>query len=102
MQSFSFKGKSYQLDPFGFLIDPDEWDENFAIGMAPKLGMHKALSEMHWVVIRFIRMSFQRTGRCPFVFETCKGNGLTSSELKNLFLIGCQRVAVKISGLRVM
>ena len=99
MQSFSFKDKIYDLDDSGFLINSDEWDEDFAIGMAPKLGITAGLSSAHWAVILFIRESFQRTGRCPFVFETCKGNGLTSSELKDLFPRGYMRGACLLAGI---
>ena len=99
MQRLSFNDEIYDLDEWGFLINSDEWDEDFAIGMAPKLGIPAGLSVAHWEVILFIRESFQRTGRCPFVFETCKGNGLTSFELRNLFPIGYLRGACLLAGI---
>ncbi len=99
MQTFSFKNKIYDLDGSGFLINPDEWDEDFAIGMAPKLGITNGLSSAHWAVVLFIRESFHQTGKCPFVFETCKDTGLTSSELMYLFPSGYLRGACLLSGI---
>ncbi|MBC2715881.1 MAG: TusE/DsrC/DsvC family sulfur relay protein [Desulfobacteraceae bacterium] len=99
MQTFSFKDKVYNLGAWGFLINPDEWDEDFAIGMAPKLGITNGLSAAHWAVILFIRESFQQTGRCPFVFQTCKSNELTSTELSYLFPSGYLRGACLLAGI---
>lgn len=99
MQTFSFKNKLYDLDRYGFLINPDEWDEDFAIGMAPKLGITSGLSAAHWAVILFIRESFQETGKCPFVFKTCKHTELTTKELRYLFPSGYLRGACLLSGI---
>ena len=98
MQDFSYKNKIYNLDGFGFLINPDEWDEDFAISMASKIGINNGLSGAHWAVILFIRESFQQTGKCPSVFESCKDTGLTSKELMYLFPIGYLRGACLLSG----
>jgi len=99
MQAFSFKNKLYDLDGSGFLINPDEWDEDFAIGMAPKLGITNGLTAAHWAVIVFIRDSFHETGKCPFVFETCKKTELTTKELRYLFPSGYLRGACLLSGI---
>ena len=99
MQPFSFQGKIYNINDFGFLINPDEWDNDFAIGMAPNLGITTGLSPTHWSVILFIRESFQQTGKCPNVFETCNSTALTSSEFSALFPSGYLRGACLLAGI---
>ncbi len=99
MQVFSFKNRIYNLDESGFLINPNEWDEDFSIGMAPKLGITNGLSAAHWSVILFIRESFHQTGKCPRVFETCKGTEFKSKELMYLFPSGYLRGACLLSGI---
>ena len=99
MQVFSFKDKIYNLDESGFLINPNEWDEDFVIGMAPKLGIIKGLSAAHWDIILFIRDAFQQTGKCPFVFQTCTGKKYTYSDLRDLFPSGYLRGACLLAGI---
>src|SRR5208283_3824002 len=85
MSTFAFGNATYQVDTEEFLSDFNEWDDNFARGMAPKVGIIAGLSEDHWKIIHFIRDSFKRTGTCPLVYETCRTNRLHIQELKKLF-----------------
>ena len=98
MDAFTFGNKTYQLDTEGFLSDFNEWDENFARGTAPKVGIISGLSEEHWKIIYFIRDTFKKTGRCPLVYETCRINRLHLQELKKLFPAGYLRGACKLAG----
>ena len=63
-------GKNYVVDERYVLADLNEWDENFASGMASLLHISEGLSDKHWEVIRFIRDSFFDGGTCPLVYET--------------------------------
>jgi tRNA 2-thiouridine synthesizing protein E len=99
MKKISIKNKDYQLDSQGFLIDHEQWDEDFAREMAPKAGIEAGLTKKNWDVIHFIRDSFGETGKCPLVYETCRENGLSLGELKKLFPAGYLRGACKIAGL---
>lgn len=98
MSTFTFGGKTYQVDAGDFLSDFNQWDENFARGMAPKVGIISGLSEDHWKIIHFIRDSFRNTGKCPLVYETCRMNRLHIQELKKLFPAGYLRGACKLAG----
>jgi len=93
--------KTYVVDLYGFLTDPDSWDENYAASKAHELKMPKGLTDAHWYVIRFLRESFSKNGVVPTVFEACEGAKIDLEELEQLFPDGYQRGAVKISGLRV-
>lgn len=99
MNTFEFGNKVYRVDSEQFLLDFDEWDENFARGMAPKIGVINGLSEDHWKVIYFIRESFKKSGKCPLVYETCRTNRLHIQELKKLFPAGYLRGACKLAGI---
>jgi tRNA 2-thiouridine synthesizing protein E len=99
MNALTFGNKSYQVDTEEFLSDFKEWDENFARGMAPKVGIISGLSEDHWKIIYFIRDTLKQTGKCPLVYETCRMNRLHLQELKKLFPAGYLRGACKLAGI---
>lgn len=99
METFSYKGKNYEVDPMNFLTNFNDWDENFAEGLAPHLGILPGLTKEHWEVLRAIRTYFQENGACPNVYETCRICGLRISELKKLFPTGYWRGACKLAGL---
>jgi len=92
--------KTYRMDAFGYLDDPSDWDEQFAIGRAYALGMTQGLSDEHWKVIRYLRESYERDGKIPTVYECCEANGLEIDGFENLFPSGYHRGVVMISGLR--
>ncbi|MEW5923535.1 MAG: TusE/DsrC/DsvC family sulfur relay protein [Candidatus Zixiibacteriota bacterium] len=99
MGTITFGDKTYTVDTEDFLADYSEWDENFARGMAPKVGIISGLSEDHWKIINFIRDTFKNTGKCPLVYETCRKNRLHLHELKRLFPAGYLRGACKLTGI---
>ena len=98
MSTFTFENKAYEVDREEFLLDFNDWDENFARGMAPKVGIIGGLLEDHWKIINFIRDFFKRTGKCPVVYETCRTNRLNLQGLQRLFPAGYLRGACKLAG----
>jgi tRNA 2-thiouridine synthesizing protein E len=94
---FQYGGKTYETDISGFLVAPDQWDDNFAEGMALKLGMSEGLTEEHWKVIRFLRTAAKETGRCRLVYQTCRQNNLRLADLGRLFPTGYLRRACKLA-----
>jgi len=95
---FVFKDKKYKVDNRGFLENPEDWDEDFAIGMAPKLRLVDGLNDKHWRVIYFIRNTFDVMNRCPLVYIACKENRLGLGDFKKLFPTGYLRGACKLAG----
>ena len=93
--------KIYRVDVRGFLVDPSEWDENFARNMASEMRVSEELTENHWKIIYYLRNSFKKKGAVPTVYETCEANGIELQDLEELFPYGYHRGAVKIAGLRV-
>ena len=98
MKNFDYNGKSYEIDSHGFLMDPDEWDENFAEGMAESARITGGLTDDHWRFIRFIRNTFEKINQCPLVYIACKNNDIGLGNLKELFPTGYLRGACKLAG----
>ena len=94
-----FKGRTYRVDPLGCLADLRDWDEGFAEGMAPRVGITGGLTDEHWQVIRFLRRAAAESGRHPLIYQTCKANALHLKDLKRLFPSGYLRGACTLAGL---
>ncbi len=93
--------KVYQVDIRGFLINPDDWDEYFAIYRAFDMKIPGGkLTEGHWKIINFLREYYKKNKEVPTVFETCENNSISLEELEQLFPDGYHRGAIKIAGLR--
>ena len=92
--------KVYRVDVRGFLVDPLDWDEQFAIHKACEMKVPEKLGPKHWQVIYYLRGSFKISRRVPTVYETCEANDIEIEELERLFPDGYHRGAVKIAGLR--
>lgn len=93
--------KTYRVDIRGFLVDPSEWDEQFAVFKAHEFKMPGNLTDRHWKVIYFLRQSYQEHEAVPTVYETCKANNMEIEELGELFPDGYHRGAVKLAGLKL-
>lgn len=93
--------KVYCTDVRGFLVNPEDWDEQFAIFRAQDMKMPLNLTEKHWQIIRFLREYHAEKKSVPNVYETCEKFALEADELGDLFPDGYHRGAVKIAGLRV-
>ena len=98
MGTFSYKGKVYEVDSNNFLTNFNDWDKNFAIGLATQLGIPEGLTKEHRNVIKTIRNYFMEQGICPNVYETCRICGLHISEMGKLFPTGYWRGAYKLAG----
>jgi tRNA 2-thiouridine synthesizing protein E len=102
MNKLKGKNKTYTLDADGSLVDPVQWDEDFAEAMAPRLGIPNGLTQSHWDVLKFIRKTYTETGTCPIIHKTCKVHKLGIKEMEKLFPTGYQRGACKLAGVSFM
>ncbi len=64
--------KTYRVDVNGFLIDPKEWDVNFADTRARELMIKEGLTEKHMQIIMYMRESSRKKGEVPTIYETCE------------------------------
>jgi TusE/DsrC/DsvC family sulfur relay protein len=94
--------KIYQVNALGFLIDPYQWDRQFAELKACELKMPDHLTEEHWQIIEYLRASYKKNYSAPSIFETCRDNEVTLDDMERLFPDGFRCGAVKIAGLRTI
>jgi tRNA 2-thiouridine synthesizing protein E len=92
-------GKTYSLDRHGFLDPPDQWDEDFASGMAGQVGIHGELTEEHWEFIHYLRKKFINEQSVPVVVLACADNDIRLGKLRSLFPAGYHRGACKMAGI---
>jgi TusE/DsrC/DsvC family sulfur relay protein len=93
------------IDQQGFLIDPEDWDEQAAGELARIAGVN--LTAMHWDVFRFMRSFLAEHGVAPdarFVFrflDSYSSDGKSGRALFfELFPYGYVGQACKIAGMR--
>jgi tRNA 2-thiouridine synthesizing protein E len=91
--------KVYHVDIRGFLVEPAEWNEEYAAIKYQEMKMPGILTGDHWRIIRFLRKKYQENERVPTVYETCEANQLELDDLERLFPDDYHRGAVKIAGL---
>ena len=91
-------GKSYTLDEYGFLDPPQQWDEDFADGMARLQGIYDGLTQQHWDFISYIRKKFLTEKTLPLMVVACAENHLRLDKLKRLFPTGYFRGACRVAG----
>ena len=89
---------SPDTDAEGFLLDPQQWDERLAADLARANGID-ALTDRHWLVIRFMRETYLRTGTAPSIRSLGKESGVPVKELYELFPKGPAKLAAKIGGI---
>jgi TusE/DsrC/DsvC family sulfur relay protein len=86
------------VDGEGFLTDPAQWNERIAAEIAAENGIPD-LTERHWLVIRFMRERYLRTGTAPSIRSLGKEAGVPVKELYELFPKGPAKLAAKIGGI---
>jgi len=91
-----------QLDKEGYLLDPNDWSEEWARETAR--GFHIDLTDEHWDAIRFMR-AFYDEHRVPadarFVMRhLTETRGARRNRLFELFPYGYPGQACKIAGMR--
>jgi tRNA 2-thiouridine synthesizing protein E len=93
--------KTYCTDVRGFLVDPETWDENYAVHRAMEMKIPVGqLTDEHWRIIYYLRDVYKLEQRIPNVYETCENCNLDLDSFEALFPDGYHRGALKIAGLR--
>ena len=99
VSKMTFNNKDYEVDEYGYLAPPEQWDEDFALGMAKALKIDSGLIESHWRIIRYLRKKFIEENSVPLVAQACLDNDIDLLELRVLFPTGYHRGACKIAGI---
>lgn len=98
-KTFIYEGKSYTLDDHGYLNPSEQWDKDFAEGIAETLGIYGGLTKEHWDFINYLRKKFLEENTVPVVVVACADNKLRLTKFKRMFPTGYHRGACKIAGI---
>ncbi len=98
MTTTTLANKSLEVDAEGFLRHPEQWDESIAEAIAREAGIG-ALTDRHWLVVKFMRNRFLETGTAPSIRTLGKESGVPVKELYQLFPKGPAKLAAKIGGI---
>jgi len=91
-------GREIEVDPEGFMLQPELWTEEIAAYFARIEGIEQ-LTEQHWAVIKFIRAHYLDNDLAPMVKSICKNANLPLKKIYELFPAGPAKGACKWAGL---
>ena len=98
MPALTLLGVPIDADPEGFMQKPEQWNEDLALEIARQNGLPD-LTDRHWLVIRFMRDIYLKTGAAPTIRTLGKDSGVPIKELYHLFPKGPAKLAAKIGGI---
>ncbi|MCA1988949.1 MAG: TusE/DsrC/DsvC family sulfur relay protein [Desulfarculus sp.] len=98
MPNVTYKGKTYEVDEDGFLMDPEKWDLDFAYFVKESEGIAE-LGEEHWKVIHYLQDYYKKNGIAPMVRIMTKVTGYKLKHIYELFPSGPGKGACKMAGL---
>ena len=79
---FKRKGKVFENDSEGFLLDKRKWAPELAEILAMDVGIHGGSAKEQRDAIHFIRREVEKTGRCPSLFEAGEAGNIDLDEKK--------------------
>jgi|SRR5208283_2866253 len=98
MSVVQVKGKDVELDEDGFLVNPDDWNNDMVEYFASQEDVSQ-LTENHWKVINYLRDYFKKFGVAPMIRKVCKDTGFSLKEIYEMFPSGPAKGACKLAGL---
>lgn len=84
MPTNNFLGRLVEVDSEGFLVQPDDWDEELAVVLAKNAGIDD-LTDEHWRAIKFVRDDSIKQGQSPTLRRMQQEGGFDIKQLFNLF-----------------
>jgi tRNA 2-thiouridine synthesizing protein E len=91
--------KTIELNEEGFMVRPEEWNQDIAVVLAHEEEGLESLSEDHWKVIQYIRDYYLEKNLAPMVRKVCKNSGFSLKYIFELFPSGPAKGACKLAGL---
>jgi len=98
MAFIQIKDNQIELDEDGFLMNPDDWNEDLVAYFAKQEEVGE-VTENHWKVINYLRDYFKKFGVAPMVRKLCKETGFSLTEIYGLFPSGPGKGACKLAGI---
>ena len=107
MPNIQFDGRQLEVSDEGFLVHPEEWNDDLALFLARQEENLESLTEEHWAVIRFMRTYYEEHHIAPDARHVMKHLGeyrgpdqADRNDLFRLFPYGYVKQACKIAGMR--
>jgi len=98
MPTFEFQELKIEVDEDGFILKPEEWNEEIAKALASTEDVQD-MSENHWKIIYYLRDYYKKFGIAPMIRKLCKETGFSLKEIYELFPSGPAKGACKVAGL---
>ncbi|MDD4767060.1 MAG: TusE/DsrC/DsvC family sulfur relay protein [Desulfotomaculaceae bacterium] len=98
MPNIVINGREVELDEEGFIINPEDWSEDWASALAAAEGLSE-LNEDHWRIIYYLRDYYQQYQIAPMIRKLCKDTGYSLKYIYELFPSGPAKGACKLAGL---
>jgi tRNA 2-thiouridine synthesizing protein E len=98
MALFEHGNVSIEVDEDGFMLNPDEWNEDVAAALATTEGIEQ-LDDEHWKVMNYLREYYKEFGVAPMIRKLCKETGFPLKKIYELFPSGPAKGACKLAGL---
>ena len=98
MATMNIAGKQVEIDEDGFLVNPEDWNEDVVKAFA-SLEDVSELTEDHWKLIDYLRNYYKQFGIAPMIRKMCKDTGFTLKQIYDLFPSGPAKGACKLAGL---
>jgi len=92
-------GKTIEFGEDGFMVNPNEWNQDVAQELATEIGI-TPLTDVHWKVINFCRDDFATQGDSPTLRRITKEAGVSTKDLYSLFPKGPAKKVAYIAGLK--
>lgn len=99
MPEIEIDGKKIELNEEGFMVSPQEWNEETAKILGKIEEGLEELTEDHWAVINYIREYYLEKDLAPMVRKMCKATGFKLKYIFELFPSGPAKGACKLAGL---
>ncbi|MFZ5632346.1 MAG: TusE/DsrC/DsvC family sulfur relay protein [Bacillota bacterium] len=98
MASINVNGVEIEIDEDGFIVDPEQWNEDVAKYFAGVEGITD-LTDDHWKVIHYLRDYYKQFQIAPMIRKLCKETGCSLKYIYELFPTGPAKGACKLAGL---
>ncbi len=98
MAIFEHGDVKIDVDEDGFMLEPDQWNEEVALALASTEAVSE-LTEEHWKLVNYLREYYQKFGIAPMIRKLCKETGFPLKKVYELFPSGPAKGACKVAGL---
>ena len=98
MPTFEKGDVKIDVDEDGFMLEPEQWNENVATALGSTEGVD-AMTDDHWKIVNYLRDYYQKFGIAPMIRKLCKETGFPLKRIYELFPSGPAKGACKVAGL---